>query len=247
MQPILYTLPIPHHSHNHKPICQSICNPRLTCQFIVNPRSIQQQHADQVPIFGQLTGKFFETKTCSPSFMYPISPVNPCQPNVNPVSTAENPLPIRQFTANLPMRRQSLTNPPIQRHTDHVPITKRPLRTSVNAIKMSIGTDWQPIDRHWHRPRQSPWPNTSTIQGQTPPANIHQRQPSKQDWHPLAVHRHALTPVTTIEGQLVDNRKTDKGTSVLRGPTEVSPRRTISRPKHRHAKPSLITNTSIPC
>ena len=57
--------------------------------------------------------------------------------------------------------------------------------------------------------------------------HIYQHQSSKQDWHPLAVHWHALTQVTTIEGQSENNRPTNLRTSVLRGQTEVSQRRTI--------------------
>ena len=39
--------------------------------------------------------------------------------------------------------------------------------------------------------------------------HIYQHQSSKQDWHPLAVHWHALTQVKTIEGQSENNRPTN--------------------------------------
>ena len=57
---------------------------------------------------------------------------------------------------------------------------------------------------------------------------IHQRQSLKMHCHKLAVHRHALAQITSIPCQSEDSCVYKRGTSVLCGPTEVSPRRTIS-------------------
>ena len=62
---------------------------------------------------------------------------------------------------------------------------------------------------------------------------IHQRQSLKMHCHKLAVHWQALAQITSIPCQSENSSASDRGTSILCGPTEVSPRRTISQAKTR--------------
>ena len=79
-----------------------------------------------------------------------------------------------------------------------------------------------------------PYPNH-----RTPPPHIYQHQPSILDFDQLAGHCHALTHIMPILCQSEDSCACKRGTSVLCGPTEVSPRRTsfhavrATAPKHR--------------
>ena len=81
---------------------------------------------------------------------------------------------------------------------------------------------------------QGPYPNH-----RTPPPHTYQHQSSIPDCDQLAGHCHALTHIMPTLCQSEDSCVYRRGTSVLCGPTEVSPRRTIShavratKPKHR--------------
>ena len=73
-----------------------------------------------------------------------------------------------------------------------------------------------------------PYPNH-----RTPPPHIYQHQSSILDCDQLAGHCHALAQITSIPCQSENSSASDRGTSILCGPTEVSPRRTISQTKTR--------------
>ena len=126
------------HSANPPPIHQSCNNPTATFQSNVN-LSIQCQSANPLPIFQSITNLSIHHQSKNPMQIVDKSakPSSVRQSNADTVANIDP-------SANPGLICQSIANPPIQRHTDHIRIHK-----SVSAShKNRTVADWQPIGAH---------------------------------------------------------------------------------------------------